>query len=73
MQRTLVLLKPDCVQRRLAGKVINRFEEKGLNIVAMAAAAPPSMFLTKFLREGEWVSAMGVSAACERYCSKVCS
>ena len=35
MQRTLVLLKPDCVQRRLAGKVINRFEEKGLNIVAM--------------------------------------
>jgi len=35
MQRTLVLLKPDCVQRRLTGKVINRFEEKGLNIVAM--------------------------------------
>jgi nucleoside-diphosphate kinase len=35
MQRTLVLLKPDCVQRRLMGKIINRFEEKGLNIVAM--------------------------------------
>ena len=35
MQRTLVLLKPDCVQRRLMGRVINRFEEKGLNIVAM--------------------------------------
>lgn len=35
MQRTLVLLKPDCVQRRLMGRVISRFEEKGLNIVAM--------------------------------------
>ena len=35
MQRTLVLLKPDCVQRRLMGKVIGRFEDKGLNIVAM--------------------------------------
>ena len=35
MQRTLVLLKPDCVQRRLMGKVIGRFEEKGMNIVAM--------------------------------------
>lgn len=35
MQRTLVLLKPDCVERRLTGRVIARFEDKGLNIVAM--------------------------------------
>jgi nucleoside-diphosphate kinase len=35
MERTLVLLKPDCVQRRLAGRVISRFEEKGLNLIAM--------------------------------------
>ncbi len=35
MERTLILLKPDCVQRRLAGRVIARFEEKGLNIIAM--------------------------------------
>jgi len=35
MQRTLVLLKPDCVQRRLIGRMITRFEDKGLNIVAM--------------------------------------
>jgi nucleoside-diphosphate kinase len=34
MERTLVLLKPDCVQRRLMGKIISRFEEKGLNIIA---------------------------------------
>ncbi len=35
MQCTLVLLKPDCVQRRLMGEVIGRFEAKGLNIIAM--------------------------------------
>jgi nucleoside-diphosphate kinase len=34
MERTLVLLKPDCVQRRLMGRVITRFEDKGLNIIA---------------------------------------
>src|SRR5438477_11580522 len=35
MERTLVLLKPDCVERRLMGRVISRFEAKGLNIIAM--------------------------------------
>jgi len=35
MQRTFILLKPDCVQRRLMGVVISRFESKGLNFVAM--------------------------------------
>jgi nucleoside-diphosphate kinase len=35
MERTLILLKPDCVQRRLAGRVIARLEDKGLNIVAL--------------------------------------
>jgi len=35
MQRTLILLKPDCVQRRLVGTVIQRFEQKGLRLVAM--------------------------------------
>ncbi len=35
MERTLVLLKPDCVARRLMGRLIARFEDKGLNIIAM--------------------------------------
>ena len=35
MERTLVLLKPDCVQRRLMGRVLQRFEEKGFNVIAM--------------------------------------
>src|SRR5207237_10659981 len=35
MERTLILLKPDCVQRRLMGRVIARFEDKGFNLIAM--------------------------------------
>jgi len=35
IERSLVLLKPDCVERRLMGQIIARFEAKGLNIVAM--------------------------------------
>ncbi len=34
IQRTLVLLKPDTLQRGIAGKIISRFERVGLNIVA---------------------------------------
>ncbi len=35
MERTLILLKPDAIQRRLMGRLISRFEDKGLNFVAM--------------------------------------
>jgi nucleoside-diphosphate kinase len=35
MQQTLVLLKPDCVQRRLVGTIIQRLEQKGLRLAAM--------------------------------------
>lgn len=33
MQTTLIILKPDCVQRGLTGEVLQRFERKGLKIV----------------------------------------
>ena len=35
MERSLVLIKPDAVQRALAGQIISRLERKGLKIVAM--------------------------------------
>jgi len=34
-ERTLVILKPDAVQRGLVGEIISRFEKRGLKIVAM--------------------------------------
>ena len=33
-ERTLIILKPDAVQRQLMGKILMRFEEKGLKVVA---------------------------------------
>lgn len=35
MQRTLIILKPDAIQRRLTGRIIERFESKGLTIAGM--------------------------------------
>jgi nucleoside-diphosphate kinase len=40
MEKTLVLLKPDCVQRRLIGTILARFEQKGLRVVALKFLQP---------------------------------
>jgi len=33
-ERTLIIIKPDAIQRHLAGQIISRFERKGLKLVA---------------------------------------
>ena len=33
-ERTLIIIKPDAVQRQIIGRIISRFEDKGLKIVA---------------------------------------
>ena len=40
MQQTLILLKPDCVQRRLVGAITQRFEQKGLRLAALKLVHP---------------------------------
>jgi len=35
MERTLIIVKPDAVQRGLTGEIIRRFETRGLRIVGM--------------------------------------
>jgi len=35
MERTLVLIKPDGVQRQLVGRILARFEEKGIKVAAL--------------------------------------
>jgi len=35
MERTLVILKPDTVKRKLTGEIISRFERKNFTITAM--------------------------------------
>ncbi len=34
-QRTLIMIKPDAVERKLSGKILNRFEEAGFTIVKL--------------------------------------
>ena len=41
-ERTLVVIKPDAMKRKLAGKIISRFEEKGFTIESLK-----SYFFTK--------------------------
>ncbi len=35
MERTLIIVKPDAMQRGLAGEIIKRFEQRGLKIIGM--------------------------------------
>ncbi len=41
MERTLIILKPDAVQRGLIGEIITRFEKKGLQVVGMKLMTIP--------------------------------
>lgn len=47
MEQTLIILKPDTIQRCLIGEVISRFEKAGLKIVAMKMVAPDELHFHK--------------------------
>lgn len=51
VQRTLVLCKPDAVQRGLVGQIISRFEDKGLKIVAVKMLAFDEALANKHYQE----------------------
>jgi len=40
MQQTLILIKPDGVQRRLVGTIVQRFEQKGLRLAGLKLVKP---------------------------------
>jgi nucleoside-diphosphate kinase len=50
-QRTLVLLKPDAVQRGLIGEIVARFERKALRVVAMKLLKTPQDVAQKHYAE----------------------
>ncbi len=50
-RRTLVLLKPDAVERHLVGDIISRFERKGLTIAAMQLRTLNKEILAKHYEE----------------------
>lgn len=41
MERTLIIFKPDALQRQLVGRILARFEDKGLRIVALRLQRSP--------------------------------
>jgi len=49
--RTLVLLKPDAVERGLVGTILSRFENKGLRILAMELRTLDSAILERHYEE----------------------
>ena len=51
MERTLVLIKPDAVQRGLIGLILARFEAKGLKLVALKLRKFPVPLIRKHYEE----------------------
>lgn len=49
--RTLVLLKPDAVERGLVGAIVSRFETKGLHLAAMELRTLDSAILERHYEE----------------------
>jgi nucleoside-diphosphate kinase len=54
-ERSLVILKPDAVQRSLVGEIIKRFEQTGLKISAMKMFVPTEEnLLSHYHKDDEW-------------------
>jgi nucleoside-diphosphate kinase len=53
MERTLVLIKPDGVQRGLVGPILSRFESRGLKIIGMKLMQVPTELAAKHYAEHE--------------------
>lgn len=51
MERTLIILKPDTVQRAIVGEIITRFERVGLKITAVKMLVPNEGLLAKHYPE----------------------
>lgn len=59
-EKTLVLLKPDAVQRNLIGEIISRFERVGLKVVALKFLQPTAQQARKhYVKNDEEIDALG--------------
>ncbi|MBI2143827.1 nucleoside-diphosphate kinase [Candidatus Woesearchaeota archaeon] len=51
MEKTLVLLKPDAVQRAIMGRILSRFEDAGLKVVGLKMVWADKKFALRHYRE----------------------
>jgi nucleoside-diphosphate kinase len=59
-ERTLVIIKPDGIQRALIGEVIKRYERAGLKLVGMKMLVPtPDMVEAHYTLDSEWKMNVG--------------
>ncbi|MGH8899355.1 MAG: nucleoside-diphosphate kinase [Egibacteraceae bacterium] len=59
-EATLVLIKPDAVERGLTGAILDRFERVGLEIVALKKVlASDGQVIGHFPKDQEWIEGMG--------------
>ncbi|MFH1759159.1 MAG: nucleoside-diphosphate kinase [Patescibacteria group bacterium] len=59
-EQTLVLIKPDGIQRGLIGEIISRFERSGLKLVGMKMIIPTPDFIEKhYTVDPEWLGRTG--------------
>jgi nucleoside-diphosphate kinase len=63
MERTLIILKPDAVQRGIAGEILTRFERAGLKIVAVKMLKPDyDHYYAHYENIGKMISRRGQKA-----------
>lgn len=59
-EKTLVLIKPDGVQRSLIGEIIGRFEKSGLKLVGLKMLVPPTDLIEKhYMIDSSWKKNVG--------------
>jgi nucleoside-diphosphate kinase len=64
-ERTLVIIKPDGIQRSLIGEILSRYERTGLKLVAAKMMIPGEEFAVKHYYEvggDEWLENVGAKA-----------
>ncbi len=60
MEKTLVIIKPDGVQRALIGKIISTFEDAGLKVVAMKMVwATKELAAKHYANDEDWLLSVG--------------
>lgn len=60
MERTLVIIKPDGVQRTLIGEIIERYERVGLKMTALKMLVPtPELIEKHYTVDSEWIRKVG--------------
>lgn len=62
-EKTLVLIKPDGVQRSLIGEIIKRYERTGLKLAALKFFIPDENLIKKhYLSDEGWLESVGVKS-----------